>query len=149
VDTSRFLAAGVLLVGCLGQYIAGRLARADRLERQLLWIMLANVPLLLWMAFAQGQVRVAAAASFSLIHFMYQPVYNSLVAKYTPRHRRSLAYGFSFAMGFGIGGGGAAFAGFLHHQVAVYGGLALLAAASAVLAAWLGWRASAARLVGR
>jgi MFS transporter, FSR family, fosmidomycin resistance protein len=127
---SRLLAAGVLLVGCVGQYLAGRWARIDRLERQLTWITLGNTPLLAWMAWAGTGQRVAAAAAFSLVHFMYQPIYNSLIAKYTPRHRRSLCYGFSFAMSFGIGSLGAAFAGFLQRQAAVYGTLALLAAVS-------------------
>ena len=42
---------------------------------------------------------------------MNQPIYNSLIAKYTPSHRRSLCYGISFAMGLGLGSFGAGFAG--------------------------------------
>ena len=33
--SGKVLAAGVLLLGCIGQYLAGRFARTDLLERQL------------------------------------------------------------------------------------------------------------------
>ncbi len=121
---SGFLTAGVLVIGCVGQYIGGRIAHPSRLEAQLTWITLANAPCLLWMGWAMGWQRIAAAASFSVVHFMYQPIYNSLIAKYTSRRRRSVCYGFSFAMGFGIGGSGATFAGFVHSQWIAYSVLA-------------------------
>ena len=73
------------------------------LEAQITLITFGNAPFLLWMGLATGWQRVAAAASFALVHFMNQPIYNSLIAKYTPRHRRSLCYGLSFAMAFGLG----------------------------------------------
>ena len=34
---------------------------------------------------------------------MNQPVYNALLAEFLPRHRRSVGYGFSNMMGFGVG----------------------------------------------
>ncbi len=108
-----FMAGGVLLAGCVGQIVAGKIARPKILELQLGFITLANTPFLLWMALAPNVAhRLAAAACFSLVHFMHQPIYNSLIAKYTPPDRRSLCYGFSFAVGLGLGGFGAALAGF-------------------------------------
>ena len=58
---------------------------------------------LAWMAVAEGSTRVLAAGLFALVHFMNQPVYNSLIANYTPRKWRSLCYGFSFMTSFGVG----------------------------------------------
>jgi MFS transporter, FSR family, fosmidomycin resistance protein len=120
----NFLAAGVLFAGCAGQAVAGRFAKSSILERQLAWITFGNIPFLIWMAFAESWDRVPAAGFLALVHFMHQPVYNSLIAKYTPRHRRSLCYGFSFAMGLGLGSFGAMFAGQFQSDTIVYGTLA-------------------------
>lgn len=124
----------VLLLGCLGQYAAGRLAQLRLLERQLVWVVMANAPLLVWMAVAQGNQRILAAASFSLVHFMYQPIYNSLVAQYTPASRRSLCYGFAFAMSFGVGGLGATWVGFSPDERTAYTVLSCVAAGASLLA---------------
>jgi len=128
-----FLASGVLLLGCFGQYLAGRFARTALLERQLTCVLFANAPLLLWMALAIGWDRPVSAGLLSLVHFMHQPLYNSLIAKYTPRHRRSLCYGFSFAMGLGLGSFGALFAGGSESDLFVYGTLAVVAAVAGLI----------------
>jgi MFS family permease len=124
LSEGNFLAAGVLFVGCIGQYVAGRIARPAILEKQLALITFANVPFLVWMAMAIGWGRPLSAGLLALVHFMHQPIYNSLIAKYTPRRRRSLCYGFSFAMGFGVGSFGALFAGEFQSDAIVYGTLA-------------------------
>jgi MFS family permease len=123
----NFLAAGVLFAGCAGQALAGRFAKSSILEKQLAWITFGNIPFLIWMAFAATWDRVPAAGLLALVHFMHQPIYNSLIAKYTPRHRRSLCYGFSFAMGLGLGSFGARFAGEFQSDGFVYGTLAVVA----------------------
>lgn len=120
----KYLASVVLLAGCFGQYIAGRWARPDRLERQLTWVTFGNVPFLLAMAAASGWLRPVTAGMWAVVHFMHQPVYNSLIAKYTSRERRSLCYGISFAMGLGIGSFGALFAGNTLSDVFLYSVLA-------------------------
>ena len=127
-SSGHYRAAGVLLVGCIGQELAGRFARTAILERQLAWITFGNVPFLLWMAVATTWDRAVAAGLLALVHFMHQPIYNSLIAKYTPPRRRSLCYGFSFAMGLGLGSFGARFAGAFQHDTVVYGTLAAAAA---------------------
>ena len=134
VQAGKLFAAGVLLLGCLGQYAAGRIARPKLLEAQLVAIVLGNVPFLAWMAWATGWDRLVAPAMFAVVHFMQQPVYNSLVSKYSPRRRRSLCYGFSFAMAFGLGSFGAGFAGRLQSDFAVYGSLAIVAALGGAVA---------------
>jgi len=121
------LAALVLLCGVAGQWLAGRLARPERLNVLLVAILLGNVPCLAWMAVAQGPSRVAATCVLAFVHFMNQPVYNSLVARYVPATRRSLGYGFSNMLGFAGGGIGPAIVGQITSDRAAYGGLAAVA----------------------
>ena len=113
--------------------MAGRFGRPAILERQLALITFGNVPFLIWMAFATTWDRAVAAGLLALVHFMHQPIYNSLIAKYTPRHRRSLCYGFSFAMGLGLGSFGASFAGAYQSDALVYGTLAAIAGLGGVI----------------
>ena len=110
-STGMWWAMPVLLRGCVGQFLAGRWARPAWLEKQLVAVIVLNIPFLLWMSVADGMFRVWAAAGFALVHFMHQPIYNSLIAQYTPLARRSICYGFSFAAGLGLGSVGALFAG--------------------------------------
>jgi FSR family fosmidomycin resistance protein-like MFS transporter len=104
-------ASVVLLCGMVGQGIAGKLARPDRLRQTMTMILLLNVPCLLAMSLAEGWWRLAAACATGLFHFMHQPVFNSFLAQLVPRRRRSVGYGFSQMMQFGLGGLGALFAG--------------------------------------
>jgi MFS transporter, FSR family, fosmidomycin resistance protein len=129
-----YLMALVMLCAIAGQGISGKLARHDRLETMLASILLANAPLLVWMAFAQGIERLFAACALAVVHFMHQPVYNSLIAKYVPHSRRSIGYGISNMLGFGIGALGPAYAGIVPSFGQVYGGLAVVAAVAGVLA---------------
>ncbi len=132
-STGKLFASIVLWVGCVGQYIAGRFARHRILELQLAIITFGNVPFLCWMALASTWDRVVAAALLALVHFMQQPVYNSLIAKYSPAKHRSLCYGVSFAMAFGLGSFGSRFAGSMQSDLYVYGLLAGLAAMGGVI----------------
>ncbi len=128
------LTTGVLVLGCIGQYTAGYFARAEKLERQLFWVSLANAPLLACMALADGPMRPIAAGAFSIVHFMHQPIYNSLIAKYSTSSRRSLAYGFSIAIGLGLGSIGATLVGYARTQHVAFLSLAGVAILSATLA---------------
>ncbi|MBC8873946.1 MAG: MFS transporter [Planctomycetes bacterium] len=137
----NYLAALVLLFAAVGQGVAGKIARAGRLEPLMALILFANVPPLIWMSLADGRARIWAACSLALVHFMNQPVYNSLIAEYVPRARRSLGYGFSNTLCFGIGGFGPTYAGFVKDDFRTYGGLAILAAIAGLLALLLvRWR---------
>lgn len=130
------LATVALLCAAVGQGVAGRFADPDRLEKQLVWILLGNVPPLLWMAVAVGPWRIVAACLLSFIHFMNQPIYNSLVARAVPAARRSTGYGFSNMVCFGIGAFGPLVAGVLPTERLMYatlGGVAATAAAIAML----------------
>ena len=129
----NFLTAGVLIIGCVSQFAAGAWARHKLLERQLVIVLMSSAPCLIWMSIAEGYQRAVAAALFALIHFMHQPLYNSLIAKYTPRKRRSLCYGLGFTMGLGVGSIGATFAGMSESDLITYMTLAAVAATGASL----------------
>jgi MFS family permease len=116
----KILAAGALLLGCIGQYLSARLAKPHRLEQQLTLITFCNVPCLIWMALANPQSRWLAAGLFCIVHFMHQPIYNSLIPRYAPLRRRSFCFGISFALGLGLGSSGATFAGSFLDERLIY-----------------------------
>lgn len=128
------MATVVLLCAVAGQALAGRIARPGRLEGQLALILLANAPALVWVAVAEGQARLWATCTLAFVHFMNQPIYNSLIAQFVPRSRRSVGYGFSNMLCFGIGALGPAYAGYVGDDLWTYGGLAVFAATAGTLA---------------
>jgi MFS family permease len=140
-DRSRrnYLTGGVLFLGILGQSVGGWLCFRFRLESLLLLTMALNVPFLVVMGTAEGWAKVGWAGSYSIVHFLMQPVGNSLIAHYTPHEHRSLGYGISFMLSFGLGSIGGWYAGWLTDRFGVwsiYPGLAVLASL-AVAAGWL------------
>lgn len=98
-----YAAAIALVCGAAGQWTAGRIARPDRLPGLLVVVYLLNVPFLLLMWFATGWIRLPIASLWAFIHFMNQPIYNSLLPEFLPKHRRSVGFGFSNMLGFGCG----------------------------------------------
>lgn len=130
----NYLAALVLGCGVIGQAVAGRFARPGAMERQLSFVILANAPCLIAMALAEGPWRLVAACLFAVVHFMNQPLYNSLIAQYVPSSRRSVGYGFSNMMCFGIGALGPLFAGLMPTTQFTYGGLAIVISFAAAFA---------------
>ncbi len=97
------LAALVLFCGVAGQWVSGCIASPRRLAPMLSAIYLANVPLLLWISMASGSMRLIPCCLLGFVHFMNQPVYNSLLPDYVPVRTRSTWFGFSQMMTFGIG----------------------------------------------
>ena len=122
----KFLAATALLLGCVGQLTSGYFARHRLLEKQLILVLAMNIPFLIWMGFASAGWRVVAAGGFALVHFMYQPVYNSLVAKHVSGRFRSFAFGASFAISLGLGSLGAVFAGRFQSDQPLFVSLAIV-----------------------
>lgn len=122
-----------LLCAAVGQGIAGRIAQPDKLHRQLSVILFANAPPLVWMAFADGPSRLMATCLLALIHFMNQPIYNSLIAELIPSSRRSTGYGFSNLMCFGIGAFGPWLAGMIAAERSMYLTLAGIACAAGAM----------------
>ncbi len=130
----NYLTGAVMLLGVIGQYTAGRLARPTTLEPLMACAFFAAAPCVFWMGLAQGTARLWAAALFTPLFFMHQPLFNSLVAKYVPRRRRSLCYGLSFTLGFGVGSFGPNFAGRMRSDLLNFSVLAVLLLTAATLA---------------
>jgi MFS family permease len=144
----NYLSAMVLAAGIGGQFVAGHLAGRVNLEKLMLVILAGNAPFLFWMGRAEDAGRILAAVGFALVFFMWQPVSNCLIAKYTSPSRRSLGYGLSFFLSFGLGSTGATFAGWVadryNNLAALYPILGYLALASAGLAILI-WLTSGGR----
>ncbi len=140
IGVANLLTSAVLVLGIIGQYAGGRWARPNNLEWLLGGALLMAAPCVAWMGFAQGWDRLTAAALFAPLFFMHQPVFNSLVAKYTPRRRRSLCYGLSFTLGFGVGSTGPTISGMIAAEWLNYVVLAGMLVAAGLAACGLAWR---------
>ena len=138
----NLLASSSLVIGAIGQYAAGQWARPKKLEFQLMLISTGTIPFLLGMSLAEASWKWWFVVAWGLIYFMHQPVYNSLIAKYTPRSRRSLGYGLTFAVGNGIGALAAGLVGENTSLQSAYVGLAGCALLAALCGAALWWRAA-------
>ena len=101
-----------LLAGSAGQYVGGSLSQRRVLEQLAPPMALAVVPALLLMGISSGLALVAASAAFVFFNFSGQPVYNGLIAEYTPQGAMGRSYGISFFAAFGLGSAAASFAGF-------------------------------------
>ena len=135
----NLLAAVTLSFAVGGQWLAGRLARPGRLEWLQVAILAASAPCLVLMGLATGWFCLVSACSFAFIHFMTQPVYNSLIAQLVPSRHRSTGYGFSNMICFGIGGLGPLLVGQSTDNLLIYCGLAAVGGLSTLLAAILWW----------
>ncbi len=144
-----------LLFGVAGQFLGGYLC--DRRSRE--WIVLlctaVTVPALAAVWGFGGALLLGSAAFFAFFHFMMQPVFNALIADYTPVLWRGRMFGVYF---FGaLAGGSFAATGLgyvaetrgLDTVFLVCGVLALLATVfSAPLVVWAGKRAARLRTTG-
>lgn len=146
-EPGDYVYVGLLMVGVLGQYVAGKLTDRGRPEYGILagFGALAIVALMFLPAAGFGLAAllpVAALLGFFL--FFVQPFYQASVAEYTPPGARGLSYGFTYLGVFGVGALGAVVAGtmltyFSADQLFVV--LAGLAACASGLGAYLVTRA--------
>jgi len=102
-----------LLFGVAGQFVGG--VFSDRLRREGLALISLGVasPALFGVWGFTGLGVLAAAALFAFFHFMSQPVFNALIADYTPDCWRGRMYGIYFFCAFGVGSFSASALGYL------------------------------------
>jgi MFS family permease len=93
----------VYLAGIIGQFISGKIADRHELRRLYLLFNAASLPFVLMMAFFADARLVLASAAYVFFALGLQPIENSLIAKFTPRRRRSAGYGFAMILIFGVG----------------------------------------------
>jgi len=89
--------------GVFGQFLGGYFSERRRPDDLAFILGLLGIPLLLAMGNSQGMVLLLASAGFAFSHFMSQPVYNSLIANYTPVNWRGRMFGIFFFCAYGVG----------------------------------------------
>ncbi len=92
-----------LLFGVGGQFLGGYLS--DRRRRELLALIAVGIsgPALFGVWSFGGAALLGFASLFAFFHFMTQPVYNALIADYTPDSWRGRMFGIYFFCAFGVG----------------------------------------------
>jgi MFS family permease len=113
-EPGNYVFAGLLAVGMLGQYTAGKLTDRIPVEVGLIagfiGLALLAVGYLPAANAGLGPLLVLSAV-FGFVLFYIQPFYQAAVAEYTPPAARGLSYGFTYLGDFGIGALAASLAG--------------------------------------
>ena len=102
-----------LIFGVGGQFLGGYLLERRRHESLVFATALVVVPLLVVVGNSAGLVLMIAASAFAFFYFMGQPIYNCLIADYSPTDWRGRVYGISFFCAFGLGSFSASILGYV------------------------------------
>jgi MFS family permease len=97
------LASIVYLAGFFGQWWGGHLGGGRRAETLYAVLMAATAALLACTFFAVDWWMLLALAATSFVHFTTQPMDNTFTGRYTSLSHRSVGYGLSFTLSFGVG----------------------------------------------
>ncbi|MFC1937419.1 MFS transporter [Chloroflexota bacterium] len=108
-----------LIFGIGGQFLGGYLSERRSPESIAFVIALASVPLLVVMGNSAGMPLLVFSITFAFFHFMGQPVFNCLVADYSPTQWRGLMFGISFFCAFGVGSFSASMLGYVADTLGV------------------------------
>lgn len=129
-DFPSYVYVGLLTIGIGGQYIGGKVS--DRISSTtglaivfggLVMVAIGFVP-----ALSGGLIMVLLVSGLlGLLLFALQPLYQTMIAEHSPPDDRGLSYGYTYLMSFGIGGAGAAIAGFLLSVLSFSGTFIVLA----------------------
>ena len=128
-----------LIFGVFGQFLGGYLSERKRREVLALIVAVVAVPLLLLVGNSEGLILMLAAIGFAFFHFMGQPIYNNLIADYSPASWRGRSYGIVYFCTFGLGSFSATLLGYTAEQLGtnwvfiVMAGIALIALACIVI----------------
>lgn len=124
-----------LLFGVVGQFIGGWLCDRWSSEAIVLVSVALTVPALMAVWMLGDASLLAAAALFAFFHFMTQPVFNALIAAYTPVLWRGRIFGLYFFVSIALGSFSATGLGYFAETrgiETVFLGCAALALAAAV-----------------
>lgn len=109
----------VLLCGIFGQSMGGWAGEKYSLSKYLFLIVLFNIPFFVLLGLVSGYWLIGTALLLGIIHFNWQPVGNSFIAKYTHSTQRGLGYGINFFLNISIGSFAAAVGGFIAEKYSV------------------------------
>jgi len=127
VAKAGFLVSMVTITGALGQILGGTLCdRLKRPEYGYLLVFLFSTPLFfsIWLFKDWGLFGVSLL--FALFFFAWQPIQNTLIAKYAVQAAHGLSYGINFLLIMGIGSMAASLGGYVTDQVGVANVFAVL-----------------------
>ncbi len=130
---SNYFYAGILMVGALGQYAAGKISDHFKPELPLLigYFALALLALLFLPAVQSGVIIFALfGAALGFFLFYIQPLQATLIGLHTPEKTRGLSFGITFTGVYGIGAIGATVAGVI---LTYYSPLVLFATLAVVM----------------
>jgi MFS family permease len=139
---TRYVYAGFLTVGLLGQYVGGHLTDRKGTQRMLAlaYVAMTAATLLFVPATAAGLATLLLISGIlGILLFGEQPLLQATVAEYSDPTMRGLSYGYMYFGTFGVGALGAAVAGIVLSYATpriLFG----LLASIALLAASLAWR---------
>lgn len=114
IAPSRYVYAGFLMVGLVGQYIGGWLSDREDSQRMLAiaYITMAAAALLFVPAANAGFTALLVTSGLiSILLFGEQPLLQATVAEYSDPSIRGLSYGYMYLGTFGVGALGAAVTG--------------------------------------
>ncbi|MFB6311031.1 MAG: MFS transporter [Salinirussus sp.] len=146
IEPSRYVYAGLLLIGGAGQYAGGRLVEAMRTESALIlgYAALVGIALVLLPLAAVGLIPLlAGAAALGFLVFMLPLINQEAISAYTAANVRGLSFGYNYMALFGVGAIGAPLAGIILTRWspdALFVVLAIIALMGTALAATLWWR---------
>ena len=143
-----YIVTGALTIGMGAQWLGGQLGARYSPTRLFALGHMASVPCLLLLATADGVLLVVAAALFAFGHFLAQPLGNALVAEYTSVANRERAFGWYFALAFGLGAFASSIGGEVGARYALESIFLLLSAVAAVACAAAWWLHVLARAPG-
>ncbi len=100
---TTLLVSGIYLFGIFGQMTGGRLA--DRMDLRLAYLSfhLCALPFMVLMGVLTELPLFMVGMGYLFFSLGMQPIENSLVARMTPNHLRSMAYGLKFILVLGMG----------------------------------------------
>ncbi len=128
----------VLSFGMIGLWFTGQIVdKVKRPEAIQVAVLAIVVPFLYLISKSTDMTVVIYSAIFSLVFFGWQPLQNTLIAKYTSKGSHGIGYGINFFLIMGVGSVATAAGGYLtdeHGAYSVYSLLAIIAVISVIVA---------------
>lgn len=114
IPPGRWIYSAILLLGVVGEYTGGELGERWDAEVVLVGLFLLTAAITPVFGLVSGWSLFALAGIFGFVVFVFPPLLQSLVAKYSPATRRGLGYGLTSSGNIAFGGFiGTALAGWL------------------------------------
>ena len=127
VGKAGFLVSLVTMTGTLGQLLGGIICdRLKKSEYSYLLVFLFSTPLFFAIWLFKYWRLLAISLLFSPFFFAWQPIQNTLIAKYTTQEAHGLSYGVNFLLLMGVGSLAATLGGYITDNLGVASVFAVL-----------------------